>query len=1202
MPEPVRGSGNFDAVSRLVDAVRSRPALYRVARRVWTTKAVRKARSRLLRPAISVVVPFYNVEDYLAECLDSVLGQHFGDFEVLLVDDGSPDGSRAIAERYVARDPRVRLLTRPNGGLGAARNTGVRAARGEFLTFVDSDDLLPPDALLRLVESARRTGSEMVVGSVERFDSARSWDPEWTLEVQGEPREGIAIEEFLPLLRNLYTWNKLFRRDFWEREGLRFREGVAYEDQPIITQLFARARSIDVVPDIVYRYRARDDQSSISQQTASLKDLRQRIEAWEETRRVLRAEASDAVYQGWLQTLFDAHFHWYLRSPGILDDAYWRELVAAVRDFTDDASPEVWRAAGPPRRVLIALALQDRRDDAREFVSQNAFRIELWPSYVVPEGVVVELPFHGDERLDSSLFRYDADQLWLAHAVENLHWRVRDDGHVDAVIAGWAFVRKVDLTDQKASTHVVLRNDRTGEERSFAAHGPAATSFPPPVDDAWCDYRPGTFEALVPVTEVLATGRPDDTWVVVLRVEVAGFTVSREVSRLLRSGSAGAVPAVGLPDGGRLVADWRFGRRLLLRLDHVGAHVGDLALVGRRLSGRLSGPGADEITAVVVSGPGGTPYARVGADRRFAVSVPPPDELAPGEVATWLVEGRDATGELRPLVPAGHVPEQPPEATLMLAADRNGALVANEYRLGAFADEVTVRDELVVVAGRVVGTGVATVRVVTRHKKTRSDSEPVTVVDGRFEAELPLRHEVFRFGPLPLPTGEHDLSVEVSVGSGPGTRVLEVPLVVSPTFGTTLPVPIVTARHEGRIVRGGRSVTRIILDRPIGSARGQFAQHALRRAAATPYTGTLHRGLLVRSYFGEMATDSGVSVQQELRRRGSDLPVYWAVQDHSVVVPEGGIPVIVNSEEWYHLLGSVAYYLDNMYQPDFHRKPEGQVIIETFHGYPFKQMGRPHWEQQGFSTALKDSYVRRAADWSYLVSPATYATPLLTRHFEYDGEVLEIGYPRNDVLLSDDAEPIRAAVRESLGIRPDQTAVLYAPTFRDYMSLDDNQAVMPSFFDFARAHRRLGDDTVILIRGHAFNARTNHRVGSLPGTVDVTDYPEVSDLYLAADAAVVDYSSLRFDFGVTGKPMIFHVPDLRRYQDSRGWLFDYEPTAPGPLLATTDEVVDALLDLPAVSAEYATAYRKFHDEYLDLDDGQAARRLVDAVFVPRGDA
>src|SRR3954465_12220067 len=161
---------------------------------------------------------------------------------------------------------------------------------------------------------------------------------------------------------------------------------------------------------------------------------------------------------------------------------------------------------------------------------------------------------------------------------------------------------------------------------------------------------------------------------------------------------------------------------------------------------------------------------------------------------------------------------------------------------------------------------------------------------------------------------------------------------------------------------------------------------------------------------------------------------------------------------------------------------------------------------------------------------------------------------------------------------------------------------MGDFFDFLGAHRRLGDDVVILVRGHAFNARSNDRGGDIPGTIDVTDYPEVSDLYLAADAAIVDYSSLRFDFGVTGKPMIFHVPDLQRYQETRGWLFDFEPTAPGPLVNTPDEVVDALSDLAAVRHEYAAAYQRFHDDYLDLDDGHAGARLVDAVFGLRHDA
>ena len=401
-------------------------------------------------------------------------------------------------------------------------------------------------------------------------------------------------------------------------------------------------------------------------------------------------------------------------------------------------------------------------------------------------------------------------------------------------------------------------------------------------------------------------------------------------------------------------------------------------------------------------------------------------------------------------------------------------------------------------------------------------------------------------------------------------------------------------------MRGPEGGVRITLQRPVGAARGRYNEHRLRRSG--PTTDGLVRGVLMRSYFGEHATDNGLSIQKALRGRGSDLPVYWAVQDYSIPVPDGGIPVVVNTTEWFRLLFGIQYYVDNMFQPEYHRKAEGQVLVETFHGYPFKQMGLPHWRNLRLSEAQMDSYRRRAADWDYLVSPARYATPLLARDFGYDGRVLETGYPRNDVLKSPEADDIRAAVRASLGIEDGVTAVLYAPTFRDYLTGGDNISVMPDLFDLEVASKRLGDGFVILVRGHAFNARTERRISQIPGCIEVTDYPEVSDLYLAADAAVVDYSSLRFDFGVTGKPMVFHVPDLQRYQDARGWLFDFGLSAPGPWVDTTEEAVDRLLHLDDVRKDHAAAYERFTQDFLDLEDGHAGERVVDAIFVPRGDA
>lgn len=1178
-----------------LDQVRRRTAgLVRGAvRRAGRTKVAQ----RLRRPEVTVVAPFYNVEKYLADCLDSLLAQSFEDFEVLLVDDGSPDGSRVIAETYAARDPRVRIVTRENGGLGAARNTGVREARGRFLTFVDSDDLLPSGALEALVSSARRSGSDIVMGSVERFDSTGAWLPLWVGEVHTNRRAAVHLEDFLPLLRNHYTWNKLYRRDFWDAQGLWFREGVTYEDQPIVTQLLVRARTIDVIPEVVYHYRARDDQSSISQQTATLKDLRDRVEAWRVTLDAL-TEVPDTVRQAWLLTLFNAHFTWYLTSAGTVEDAYWNEIQAAVEDLTDQASPAVWDATPPENRVLLELTRQGRRADLQEYVRQGGVRsMSSFPSHVREDGIVLALPLHADADLPEHLFLIRPEQMRLSHAIERLEW---NDSALH--VSGWAFLRKLDLATHDSHVDVLLRAEGSGREQIFPAADRVGAASPPPLSDDWCDYSPGTFEASLPLAGLTAHA-DEDTWSVHLRVSAAGFVVTQQVTRLLRSGSPGAVEAGWLPDSSRIFVDWRFRWPLRLRRVAGGVHATDLSLAGRTLAGRLVGPDASRVRTLELVAPGvgkGVAVRDAGAgDRPFEVTLPGARMLTDRAPVVWGVRAELVDGTV---VQVDHPAVGREEhGSLVLGRDRVGGLAVTEWLRGVEADSVVLLpDGGLRIEGRVFGEDVTSVCLTSRSPRSRDVGDVTLVRDGRFRAELSLSHEAFRFGRVPLPVGEHQ--VTAVLGRGPAGPSVEVPVRISAELNRLLPIAVETPVHEGRVTRGPTGGIQVILQRPLGDSRSNYAQNRLRQAALSSRGRATTRGLLLRAYFGERATDNGVAIQEELSRRGSDLPVYWAVQDYSVVVPEGGIPVVVNSREWYRLLSSATYYMDNMYQPEYHLKPDGQVMVQTFHGYPFKQMGRPHWHLQQFSEVMIRSYDRRAAEWDYLVSPATYATPLLTRDFGYSGEVLEIGYPRNDVLVSAGADSIRDATRKSLGIRDDQTVVLYAPTFRDYLAKDADRAAMSDFFDFAEMERAFEDDVVVLMRGHAFHARIKQRLGSARSLIDVTDYPEVSDLYLAADVGVVDYSSLRFDFAVTGKPMIFLVPDLARYVETRGWLFDFEPTAPGPLVTTTAEVIEQLRDLDGLRARHRAAYDTFRASYLDLEDGHAAARFVDAVFVPRGDA
>jgi CDP-glycerol glycerophosphotransferase (TagB/SpsB family) len=174
-----------------------------------------------------------------------------------------------------------------------------------------------------------------------------------------------------------------------------------------------------------------------------------------------------------------------------------------------------------------------------------------------------------------------------------------------------------------------------------------------------------------------------------------------------------------------------------------------------------------------------------------------------------------------------------------------------------------------------------------------------------------------------------------------------------------------------------------------------------------------------------------------------------------------------------------------------------------------------------------------------------------------------------------------------LGIRPDQIAVLYAPTWRE------DRTEMVTFLDVEKLMAELGDRYVLLLRGHSrtmdFGADLEH-----PGVIDVTSYPDIADLFLAADALITDYSSVMFDFSVTGRPMIFFVPDIDQYRDSlRGLYFDLAEAAPGPVLSTQDEVADAVRSMGADTGRYADRYQAWLERFNPYDDGNVSKRVID---------
>ena len=222
-------------------------------------------------PEVSVLVPVYNVERYLDECLSSLLSQDLGDFEVIVVNDGSTDGSREIIARHAAAAARVRVVDKPNSGYGASMNRGLDEARGTYVAILESDDVMAPGALRLLRDAARDGDAEVAKGDfwlwwsgagggqarLERFGAIPRGLAGRTVDPAGEGRDVFYVKPSI--------WSALYRRDFLERNDIRFLEtpGASYQDAAFNFKVWAAARRAAFVDEPVLRYRQDNEASSV---------------------------------------------------------------------------------------------------------------------------------------------------------------------------------------------------------------------------------------------------------------------------------------------------------------------------------------------------------------------------------------------------------------------------------------------------------------------------------------------------------------------------------------------------------------------------------------------------------------------------------------------------------------------------------------------------------------------------------------------------------------------------------------------------------------------------------------------------------------------------------------------------------------------------------------------------------------------------
>jgi CDP-glycerol glycerophosphotransferase len=355
-------------------------------------------------------------------------------------------------------------------------------------------------------------------------------------------------------------------------------------------------------------------------------------------------------------------------------------------------------------------------------------------------------------------------------------------------------------------------------------------------------------------------------------------------------------------------------------------------------------------------------------------------------------------------------------------------------------------------------------------------------------------------------------------------------------------------------------------------------------------TTALKEAVLFESFQGKVIGDNPFDIFNEVKQRFPNLELIWAT-GKGTQAPAGSRGVRFGSREWLHALATSKYLVNNTNFPWYFRKVPGQVYLQTWHGTPLKRLGRDI-PNNYLTKSYLDTMDREATYWDYLISPSPFCTEIFPSSFGYKGNIIETGYPRND-RLSKITGAQRQEIRERIGISdPTTYVVMYAPTWRDYNRSATGNWQSVNFMD---ENIELPQGFQMIYRGHT-NTHAVHNQGVAGRAIDVTLYPDVTELYIAADILITDFSSVMFDYTVTGKPIMFLAPDLERYRAERGFYFDFEALAPGPILNSDTEVLQALGRIEQISKLYEPRYRAWQQKFNSLEDGNAAKRVVDIVW------
>lgn len=1137
---------------------------------------------------LSVVVPMWNVDEYLVPALDSLLKQGIEekDYEIILIDDGSSDNTINISKNYVKKYPQLfRLIEFENGGLGAARNRGTLLAQGEFIVYFDPDDIVTDNSYKTMLAIIEKSGSDVIVGGVERFNSKRRV----ASEVHRRVRNNFIakkIDETPELMWDSTAWNKIYKRSFLLTNNLLFPEGMLFEDLPVVIPAYQLANHIDYYSETMYLWRMREGKTkSITQLRGDKTWFEDRIRGMNLGLQGLRSyQASSRVVNElvYKHLNFDLLLFAKQEKLELLNQDYWEVVFELGKKYLQELSDEELCLARFREQVIYRIWLTQSLDVLKEVIIQyiqeldeimiddrsSAYKLTNLPmkKYLPREGVQ-KYSFDIHSKLQKVIFEsativlegYFYGKYLDMSNPNNISAKATIIGTEDKNIAEEVFIRfeeDKEITNQFGS--------------SFYDNHSKPIRF---------NYDFAHYHVEIPLNII------KKSFNIEIEAEINGIKLQQ---------------LIGSPEKNlkqiALYKDLRLYERYHTNTWFLEIEVVPNQITAKWNTGQLAIKDVEEVFLENIETKQRIPLQK---DENFTLPTHILGNISKKIHGSWKLIGKPLHAnelEREVLLPIyfknslgkpisfgqnmlyltnqedGGVLEVGYELAIIESIELTPQGLQVEFSLGGWR---TLAKEIYIVADPKLpeatfpskilgnmGSGrihyISTILYESEHflKKEWLNIHVSEKFEDGYEEITPLRWGKKNF----------DLKMGYHYGKQEFWRF-----------------------HEIKRLNGGLAIHRI--PATIGllpaTERNEFLRVDYQKWLKEPL---LEDTIMYSSYWGQKFDDNPKAFYEYVVEKYPNMK-------HIIVLKElifndyqfkNAVVVENNSKEYWYYLAKAKYFINNVnFTGEDRVKRSEQVEVQTMHGTPLKTLGFDVLED--WTTKNYYRMYNKNQNWDYITVPSNYVGEYAKKAFLHKAKTLNIGYPRNDQFIKSMSQSVIDELKKELDLPLNKKIVLYAPTWR----IKGEQAIKLQLEKFVNS---LSEDSFIVVRPHHLMMLTG--IDKKYSSKIILGKPErtIQDYFKVSDVLITDYSSAMFDYVLLEKPMIFYTYDYDEYLEERGLLFDFKGYAPGPLVETQEELIQHINASDKINRVYEEKIEKFKHKFVEFDNGNSSENLGKILF------